>query len=94
MYSFVNHLLFCYLQETHYYYKDVSCSQMQVVEQELERLLPGKQSSVLDPDLNSDQRNDVCFGGLQIEAKGRSQPICCFVTSRELILLITLYFYP
>ena len=30
------------LQEAHYYYKDVNCSEMQVVEQELERLLPGK----------------------------------------------------
>ncbi|KAL9988085.1 hypothetical protein ACROYT_G002487 [Oculina patagonica] len=27
-------------QKAHYYYKDVSCSQMQEVEQELERLLP------------------------------------------------------
>lgn len=30
-------------QKAYYYYKDVSCSQMQAVEQELERLLPGKQ---------------------------------------------------
>lgn len=39
---------FCHLQKAHYYYKDVSCSQMQEVEKELERLLPGELETCFD----------------------------------------------